>query len=112
MPTRLVYLFIYVGSPYSVSKFYRIDSESSYFLIDVFIRKYVISQSGPYAFYSSPYPAIYPHVIAVKLTLKINSAIYKIQKFTAVGIDPLDSSLAIPLVTTKPCRINLYWTGP
>ena len=50
--------------------------------------------------------------MTVKLTLKINSVINKIQKFTAVGIDSSIAELIIPLVTTKSCQTTLYWTGP
>ena len=50
--------------------------------------------------------------MTVKLTLRINSVIYKIQKFAAVGINSANANLIIPLVTTKSCQTTLYWTGP
>ena len=50
--------------------------------------------------------------MTVKLTLRINSVIYKTQKFAAVGINSANANLIIPLVTTKSCQTTLYWTGP
>jgi hypothetical protein len=46
------------------------------------------------------------------MAVRLNGNLIRTHQFTIVGMDYMNTFLIVPLVTTKPCKVNLYWTGP
>ncbi len=46
------------------------------------------------------------------MTIKKDGVIVRKNQFTITSFYPGNAKLVVPIVTTKACKVNFYWTGP